>query len=262
MTDIAPATPIASATIVIVRESPGGPEVLLVKRRAGDAFGNAYTFPGGVIDPEEAAGRPVCNGLSEDDSNSILGVDNGLDYYTAVIRELFEETGILLARDSDGNWPDNVACYAEQRMAVDRCELAWPDFLRSEGFCMPVDVLHYFAWWITPVNSPKRWTTRFFATALPPGQNAKHDCKELTDSGWLRPKDALQSGLDGQIKLPQPTRRNLDLMKDFESVDELLEWAAGQHRTGITSICPVQVFVDGKEMYPIPGDQHYPEPTQ
>ena len=94
---------------------------------------------------------------------------------------------------------------------------------------------------------------------LPPGQEAEHDGKELTDSRWLTPNAALDLRLTGEIKLPQPTRRNLDLMKDFGTVDELLAWAAGRHRENITSICPVQVFVDGKEMYPIPGDEHYPE---
>ena len=36
----------------MARDSDAGLEVLLVKRRAGYAFGNAYAFPGGVIDPD------------------------------------------------------------------------------------------------------------------------------------------------------------------------------------------------------------------
>ena len=55
----------------MVRDSDVGPEVLLVKRRAGYAFGNAYAFPGGVIDPDESAARPVCAGMSEDDAKAI-----------------------------------------------------------------------------------------------------------------------------------------------------------------------------------------------
>lgn len=242
----------------MVRDSDAGPEVLLVKRRAGYAFGNAYAFPGGVIDPDESDARPVCQGLSEDDANRILGVEDGLDYYSAVIRELFEETGILLARNASNNWPDDVSVFSEQRVAVDRYELAWPEFLRNEGLCMAADALHYFAWWITPVVSPTRWTTRFFVAALPPGQVARHDDKEITDSRWLKPADALELRLAGEIKLPQPTRRNLALMADFKTVDAMLEWADSRQSSGIASICPVQVTVDGKELYPIPGDKHYP----
>lgn len=243
----------------MVRDSDTGPEVLLVKRRAGYAFGNAYAFPGGVIDPDESDARPVCSGLAEDEANTILGVENALDYYSAVIRELFEETGILLAKNNDGSWPDDVSAFGEQRAAVDRSELAWPEFLRNEGLCMAVDALHYFAWWITPVVSPTRWTTRFFVAAVPPGQTAEHDGKEVTDSRWLKPNEALELRLAGEIKMPQPTRRNLDLMANFDSVDALLEWAGSRHISGVTSICPVQVFVDGEELYPIPGDKHYPD---
>jgi 8-oxo-dGTP pyrophosphatase MutT (NUDIX family) len=261
MTAREPAKPRPSATVVVVREGTGAPEVLLVRRRAGDAFGESYTFPGGVIDPDESDARPVCSGLSGDEANTILGVDNALDYYSAVSRELFEETGILLARGADGNWPSDTAVFAEQRVAVDRCEIAWPDFLSREGLCMAVDALHYFAWWITPVVSPKRWTTRFFATALPPGQEARVDGKELTDSRWLTANEALKLQRAGNLKLPQPTRRNLGLMTDFESVNDLLDWARTRHQLGIRSTCPVQVFVDGRELYPIPGDPHYPEPV-
>ena len=258
MSNEVPATPRPSATIVMVRDSDAGPEVLLVKRRAGYAFGNAYAFPGGVIDPNESEARKVCIGRNEYEANATLAIDNALDYYSAVIRELFEETGILLARDANGNWPTNTNIYGESRKLVNRSELAWPEFLRNEGFCMALDVLHYFAWWITPVNSPTRWTTRFFLAPVPPGQTAEHDGKEVTDSRWMRPKDALNLRLAGKIKMPQPTRRNLDLMATYNSVEALLLWADAKQQAGINSICPVQVFVNGEELYPIPGDEYYP----
>ena len=93
----APAKP--SATIVLLRESSGGPEVLLVKRRAGDAFGNNYAFPGGVVDEDESASHEYSQGKTADEANTELNVaEGGLDYYSAAIRELFEETGILLVR--------------------------------------------------------------------------------------------------------------------------------------------------------------------
>jgi len=253
-----PAEPLPSATVAVVRDGRDAPEILLVRRRAGFAFGNAYTFPGGVVDHDESNAHIVCDGRTANEANAILGVGDGLDYYSAAIRELFEETGILLARDADGNWPADAASYAEQRIAVDRSELAWPDFLRNEGLCMAGDALHYFAWWTTPVDYEKRWSARFFAAALPPGQQARHDGKELTDSRWLTAKDALALRDAGELKLPQPTRRNLALMAEFRSADELLGWAAARHREGVPSITPVRVMVDGDELWPIPGDPHYP----
>ena len=124
---------------------------------------------------------------------------------------------------------------------------------------MAVDALHYFAWWQTPVVAPKRWTTRFFAAALPPGQEARHDGRELTDSRWMTAHQAIELDKAGDIVLPQPTRRNLGLLADFESMQDALEWAGQRHRSGIEKICPIQVFIGGEELYPIPGDEHYPE---
>jgi len=254
-----PATPKPSATVAMVRQGADAPEILLVRRRAGDAFGNAYTFPGGVVDHDERYAHFLCDGRSPEDAEQILQIEDGLDYYSAAIRELFEETGILLARDADGNWPADVGAFAEQRVAVDRCELPWPEFLRNEGLCMAADALHYFAWWVTPVNSPKRWSARFFVAELPPGQDAEHDGKELTDSRWLTATDALALYRAGKLKLPQPTRRNLGLMAPYATVEALLAWARARHLSGIPRICPVQVFVDGEELYPIPGDPHWPQ---
>lgn len=258
MSELEPVAPRPSATVVVIRDGEGAPEILLVRRRAGDAFGNAYTFPGGVVDHDEANAHIVCEGRSPEEANEILGTNDGLDYYSAAIRELFEETGILLARDSDGNWPGDSTRFAKERVAVDELDLSWPDFLRNADLCMAGDALHYFAWWTTPVDYPKRWSARFFAAALPPGQVAEHDGKELTDSRWLTAKDALALREAGKLKLPQPTRRNLALMSEFGSVESLLDWAESRRHSGISMICPVRVIVDGAELWPIPGDPHYP----
>ena len=124
-----PAKP--SATIVIVRESSSGTELLLVRRRAGDAFGDNYAFPGGVVDDDESLSHAYSQGRTIDEANAILGVENGgLDYYSAAIRELFEETGILLARDSTGDWFRSDPTVDGLRKDVDQGALPWSDFFR------------------------------------------------------------------------------------------------------------------------------------
>ena len=91
--------PRPSSTVVVFRDSDRGPELLLVKRRSGDAFGDAYTFPGGVLDDDEYLARELCSGLDAEETNSLLGLkEGGLDYFNAAVRELFEETGVLLAQ--------------------------------------------------------------------------------------------------------------------------------------------------------------------
>lgn len=47
---------------MVLREAAARPEVLLVKRRARTAFGTAYAFPGGVLEPADRAAHAYCAG--------------------------------------------------------------------------------------------------------------------------------------------------------------------------------------------------------
>jgi 8-oxo-dGTP pyrophosphatase MutT (NUDIX family) len=248
-----PAKP--SATIVILRESSSGPEILLVKRRAGDAFGDSYTFPGGVVDNDESTSHAFSQGKTPDEADAVLSVaQGGLDYYSAAIRELFEETGILLARDAAGKWFHDGPNVDVLRKEVDQGALHWSDFLRDQELRMASDALHYFAHWETPLSLPKRWSTRFFLAELPPGQDATHDGSELTDCRWIIAADALSLGRDGGMKLPIPTVSTLKSLSEFGSVSEVIDWAECRMTQGIERILPDERTSGGKTKYVIPGN--------
>jgi 8-oxo-dGTP pyrophosphatase MutT (NUDIX family) len=67
-----------AASIIVLRDSPEGPEVLLVQRNPKQRFmGGAWVFPGGAVHAEDA------------------------DHSAAAIRELQEEAGIELPEDAD-----------------------------------------------------------------------------------------------------------------------------------------------------------------
>ena len=232
-----PAPALPSATVVMLRESDRGPEILMVKRRAGDAFGERYTFPGGVVDDDEANAHPYCHGISADQANTTLNVaKNGLDFYSAVVRELFEETGILLARDENGNWPKDTEDMQDDRVKVDRGALPWAEFLQQRGLRIACDELYYFSCLITPIVLPKRWFVRFFLAETPPGQTAVHDGSELTDSRWLTVADTFASRKAGDMKIPWPTRQILKLLRDHGSIAAMQEWARGVSAAGVEEI--------------------------
>jgi 8-oxo-dGTP pyrophosphatase MutT (NUDIX family) len=246
-----PAKP--SATIVLLSEGSGGPEVLLVKRRAGDAFGDNYAFPGGVVDEDESASHEYSHGKTPDEANTELSVgDGGLDYYSAAIRELFEETGILLARDASGDWSHGGPNFGALRKEVDQGKLQWSNFLRDQGLRMASDALHYVSHWETPLSLPKRWSTRFFLAELPPGQDATHDGSELTDCRWITAADALSLARGGGMELPIPTFSTLEYLIDFDSVGDVLDWAKERRAQGIEKILPGEQTSDGKPKYIYP----------
>jgi 8-oxo-dGTP pyrophosphatase MutT (NUDIX family) len=262
--DSTPAVATPSATVVIAREGNKAPELLLVKRRTGDVFGDSYAFPGGLIDEDESDAYPYSQGLTTDEANAVLGVEeSGLDYYVAAIRELFEETGILLARDAAGNWagtgPSGTAPDIEDlRKKVDKGILPWSTFLREQKLVLASDALHYFAHWETPLNIPKRWSTRFFMARMPAGQDATHCGGELTDSCWLSAAEALSLGRDGDMKLPFPTIRNLMNLSGFLSLHELFDWAHKQSQHGVQKKRPLEINENGKSKFVVRGDPGYP----
>jgi 8-oxo-dGTP pyrophosphatase MutT (NUDIX family) len=93
---------------VLVRESGDNPELLLMRRHQRSAFGGAHAFPGGVLEDADSLVADQCAGITPDDADAMLGVDHGLAYFSAAIRELFEESGT--ACDDRQAWRKPECC--------------------------------------------------------------------------------------------------------------------------------------------------------
>jgi 8-oxo-dGTP pyrophosphatase MutT (NUDIX family) len=77
--------PVAAATVILVRDGETGLETLMLRRNSKIAFGGMWVFPGGRVDPEDAAAA------AGDDDLSIARY--------AAVREAQEESGLELAED-------------------------------------------------------------------------------------------------------------------------------------------------------------------
>ena len=252
MNDIALARP--SSTVVLVRESEGDPELFMVLRHAKSSFGASYAFPGGVVDPEDSDVHDYCRGVSARTADKNIGIkENGLDYYSAAVRELFEESGVLLA-DTD----DISEGLPAARDALNDGSDNWADFVKRNKLKLRCEQLRYISHWITPPSRSKRYSTRFFLAAIPEGQAAMHCGGELTGSRWISAQDALDAGRAGDIVLPFPTIKTLEVIARHKTLGDLVDWASSCVDWGITSMMPMIIQRNGQSEIVLPGDADYP----
>ncbi|MDN3563657.1 NUDIX domain-containing protein [Paeniroseomonas aquatica] len=200
-----PASPVsarAAATVLLLRDRPQGMEVFMVVRHHEIDFASgALVFPGGRVDPDDAA-------IAE----ALGGASHATPIHVAAVRETFEECGVLLARrrGEQGLVGAEVVQRLEApRAALCRREAAFADILAAEDLVPATDLLVHFAHWITPRTQPKRFDTHFFLTVAPEDHLALHDGGEAVDSVWIRPADALDDAANGRRKMIFPTRINL-----------------------------------------------------
>ncbi|OBZ69108.1 putative nudix hydrolase 7 [Grifola frondosa] len=154
--------PRPSASVVIVNAQN---EVLLVQRNPkSQSFAGAHVFPGGNYDSTQ---------------------DNSLQI--TAIREVFEETGLLLASSTGSNATPSDAQLDEARESIHAQKQLFQDFLSR--FHMEADVgsLLPFTQWITPVTVPRRFHTQFYVAFLNSALDGVLIWRQTgtsSDSGW------------------------------------------------------------------------------
>ncbi len=126
----------------------------------------------------------------------------------------------------DTSDPEAAARFATYRDAVNQGTLGLLDICRQEDLVLVVDAVHYVSHWITPELAPRRYDTRFFITAAPAGQVARHDDTETIATIWVRPHDALARRGGGEIELLPPTIDNLRSIEGFTLRRRRLAWAS------------------------------------
>lgn len=215
--------PRPSATVVIVRDTPTGLQVLLLKRaEKADANGGAWVFPGGVVDAGDADAAAQCVSLATGGSMRCDSppVDPPLATLTVTaIRESFEECGLLFAHDAQGRALGDAALQAWQpwRAPLNAGERSIATLIAQSGFTLAFGALTPLARWITPLGMRKRFDTQFFLARAPVDQHVTVDGVETVEHRWLAPRDALAS--DSRMKLLTPTRACLTLLASCPDVD-------------------------------------------
>lgn len=241
-----------AATVLLVRDAPGGVEVFMQQRHAAADFGGMYVFPGGKVDPADSHGEVAafCDGVDDRIASAQLGLpDGGLAFWIAALRECFEECGVLLAHDARDLPVDPAAAPArfhayQQQLRDGGIGLA--DICRAEGMRLSVQRMLYFSHWITPEGPPRRYDTRFFIAEVAADQRAGHDEWESIDSVWTRPEVALARRAAGELQMIYPTLTTLESISGSPDVATLLqrvrrgahlpEWTPERGRQGMQRV--------------------------
>jgi 8-oxo-dGTP pyrophosphatase MutT (NUDIX family) len=229
--------PRPSASVILVRDAPGGSglETFMVRRHARSPVApSAYVFPGGTVRPDdldEAAqpdGQLLANVLSER-SDTPVEPARAAALYVAAVRELFEEAGVLLVRDAGGGrlLEVDAADQALQerlestRLALQARDLSLAAVLADWGWQAAFDRLVPFSHWVTPTVLAARFDTWFFVAEMPARQAALHDTIETSEGVWLPPARVLESDYHTVYATAQHLRR----LSPYHSVSDLLKFA-------------------------------------
>jgi 8-oxo-dGTP pyrophosphatase MutT (NUDIX family) len=239
--EIPAATPVPSATILIVRDAANGMEVFMVKRHHQvDYVAGALVFPGGKVaesDYDPGLAAFMCGGEDWDRPRRALAA--------AAIREAFEEAGILFAREADTREfisSERLDALDHYRQRLEKNEIGLIDMLRAEKLVIACDALAHFAHWITPTLNPKRFDTHFFLASVPEGHAGRHGGRESVDSIWITPEDAVADSTKWTVVFP--TKLNLLKLAKSRTVADAI--AAARAKPPVTVEPLIEQRADGQ----------------
>jgi 8-oxo-dGTP pyrophosphatase MutT (NUDIX family) len=261
------AVPKKAATVILLRDKkPEGFEVFLLKRHEKSSFmGGNFVYPGGRVDRDDGS-LEICSfskGITFDEAQKILGgttsSEESFSHWIAGIRELFEEAGVLLAYDQEGNLfqirnQDEQAKFLSYRESLQKGVLTVCQIAQKEKLLFALDQLHYYAHWITPEARSERFDTRFFLARYPSGQEASHDQKETTAGIWITPQKALEENLKGEVFLSPPTLKTLEDLSRFKTIDDVSHSLKSRN---ILPILPILTKISDNPLIIFPWDPEY-----
>jgi 8-oxo-dGTP pyrophosphatase MutT (NUDIX family) len=184
-----PATPRDAATLILYRFTPDGPRILMGCRSEGhDFMPNKYVFPGGRVDDDDEL-APSLTELDQEEHRTVeIGAQRAVRAFPlTAVREVFEETGLLVGRQTKG---------------ITGAPPAWADYY-GQGVAPSLSGFRFVGRAITPPMRHKRFDARFFmadADLALVDDRPPIDGRELADLRWFTLAEA------GELDLPNVTR--------------------------------------------------------
>jgi glyoxylase-like metal-dependent hydrolase (beta-lactamase superfamily II)/8-oxo-dGTP pyrophosphatase MutT (NUDIX family) len=237
-----------AATVLLLRDGAQGLEVLMTRRSLQASFApGAYVFPGGGIEPDDekyALNKPIAGIESAQAATKFIvsrttQTTQHITWALAAIRESFEELGIVLAKQSSGEWVSQAQVYALDRHAHFYTQML------AKGFQLAANEVFLLAHWLTDRDMPKRFEVPFLVARMPAGQTPVADDKEQFAPEWVRPQDALARHEAKQFFMIFPTIRTLQKLEAYKTVDDVLKACSSEQ--ALWTSCPRAGLMQGKE---------------
>jgi 8-oxo-dGTP pyrophosphatase MutT (NUDIX family) len=230
--------PIPAATLIVVRDRRGPPELLMVERAEGMAFAaGALVFPGGRIDE---ADRRLADQLGLDEAAVV-----------AALRETIEETAIPVGIAPVPDAP--LARELQRELIADR---SFAELLAAAGLEIDAAALTLFARWVPKFHAVRRFDTLFYVARCPEGEwSANTIAGECAGAFWLSAREALEREQRGDARLIFPTRRNLERLAQHSSFEEIRTDALAHP---VEAVTPWVEERDGERFITIPDHLGYP----
>ena len=231
-----PVEPKLAATVILLREREPDLEsddscefeVFMAKRHENARFmSEHHVFPGGGIDEQDLIkeSRARLVGIDENVINNLKEIcEDPANLWIIAIREVFEETGILIATNEKGNSlgkiEEKTRKLKKHQRNLQKKRKTMTDILTKENLYYAANNLKYFGRLITPGTSPIRFDTQFFLCELPQKQKINLFNDELKESLWGTPGKLLDLFKNKQIKIIFPQFSTLNRLKKFKTIQE------------------------------------------
>jgi 8-oxo-dGTP pyrophosphatase MutT (NUDIX family) len=232
---------IPAATVIVMRERGGLPELLMVERAAAMAFaGGALVFPGGRVDPGDLAMAELHGGDADENAHRI-----------AAIRETLEEAGVAVGLAPTGR----MLAMRERLYAGEPIG----ELLKEAGAALALDALVPFARWLPTGMKHRIFDTRFYLARAPDNAEPLVDGNENVRVFWASARAVLAMAERGEAHLIFPTRRNLERLALFARFDDAV---ADARAHPVRTITPWVETRDDVQHLCIPDDLGYPITSQ
>jgi 8-oxo-dGTP pyrophosphatase MutT (NUDIX family) len=256
--DAAEAIPQAATVLLLRPGTAGVPEVFTITRSGALAFSAGVSaFPGGRIDDADDLDAALWEGTDLTAWGRALGLAPAAagKVLAGVVRETFEETGVLLARHGDGRPVDGTfvaGLPADTRLRVEEHELDFGGLLDDLGLRPDSGILHPLSRWVTPPGRSRRYDTFFFLAVLPSGQHPGALSFEGTASWWTTAAGALDDFRAGRHRLMPPTWAQFRALEGVGTVEAALALPSAMAPVSPTVLDGPAPAVSG-----FPGDDDY-----